>query len=122
METSAGGETLPSGNQFPRPVSWLAKRIPAHIYGLRSMVTHMSKTTVEIASPLLAQAKRLATARKTTLRALIESGLRQILDEDKHQGPFHLRDASFGQGGLSPEFKTGDWQQIRDAIYRGRGA
>ena len=84
------------------------------------MVSHM-KTTVEIADPLLAAAKREAALRGTTVRALIEAGLRRVLDEREHSAPFRLRDVSFGGDGLTPEFEEGGWQRIRDAIYEGHG-
>lgn len=85
------------------------------------MVNHV-KTTVEIADPLMVAARRLAHARKTTVRALIEAGLRRILEEQEHDTPFRLRDASFQGEGLSPEFAEGGWQRMRDAIYEGHGA
>jgi hypothetical protein len=80
------------------------------------------KTTVEIADPLLLRARRVAAARGTTLRALIEAGLRKVLDEQDRNPSFRLRDVSFGGEGLAPEFAEGGWQRIRDAIYEGRGA
>jgi hypothetical protein len=80
------------------------------------------KTTVEIAEPLMIAARRLAAARRTTVRALIEAGLRRILDEQGRDGQFQLRDVSFGGDGLSPEFVEGGWQRMRDAIYDGHGS
>ena len=84
------------------------------------MVTHM-KTTVEIADPLMVAARRHAAARGTTVRALIEAGLRRILEEQDRDAPFRLRDASFGGEGLFPEFSEGGWQRMREAIYEGHG-
>ena len=43
------------------------------------MGAHM-KTTVDIAPALLEQAKELAKQRNTTLRAVMEDGLRRVLD------------------------------------------
>jgi hypothetical protein len=85
------------------------------------MVTHM-KTTIEIATPLLERAKRLAARENTTLRELVEAGLRRVLEERKSRQPFVLRDARVGGKGLGPEFQEANWQQIRDAAYRGRGS
>lgn len=82
----------------------------------------LMKTTVEIADPLLAAARRAAATRGTTLRALIEAGLRRVLEEQSREAPFELRDVSFGGDGLAPEFVEGGWQRIRDAIYEGQGA
>jgi Arc/MetJ family transcription regulator len=85
------------------------------------MVNRM-KTTVEIADPLLAAAKRVAAARGTTVRALVEAGLRRVLEEQGHNTPFRLRDVSFEGDGLTAEFAEGGWQRVRDAIYEGHGA
>lgn len=84
------------------------------------MVTHM-KTTVEISDALAEEAKTAARRDKTTLRALIEAGLRQILRERRSGARFRLRDASFHGKGLQPEFRDGDGQRMREAAYEGRG-
>lgn len=81
------------------------------------------KTTVEISDALLDDAKRLAAREGTTLRQLIEDGLRRVLGERKaKRGRFRLRDASFGGKGLTPEFREAGWEKIRDEIYDGHGA
>jgi hypothetical protein len=85
------------------------------------MVTHM-KTTIEIADALLTEAKHAAAEDNTTVRALVESGLRKVLDERRQRKPFKLRDGSVGGRGLRPEFAGAGWDKIRDAIYEGRGA
>jgi len=81
------------------------------------MGTH-TKTTIEIADPLLDEAKELADRERTTLRALVEEGLRAVLAGKTRAKPFRLRDASFkGCQGLAPEFAEGGWERIRDVIY-----
>ena len=89
-------------------------------YGLTDMVDRM-KTTVEIPDPLAEEAKSVARREKTTLRALIETGLRQVLRDRRRRARFRLRDASFGGQGLQPGFRDGDWQRIREAAYEGHG-
>jgi len=79
------------------------------------------KTTVEISDALADEARSVARREKTTLRALIEAGLRQVLRDRRRRSRFRLRDASFGGRGLQPEFPDGDWQRIREAAYQGRG-
>ena len=79
------------------------------------------KTTVEIATPVLKAAKRLAAQEGTTLRELVEQGLRRVLEEHEHHAEFVLRDSSFAGSGLQPEFRGAAWDEIRDAAYRERG-
>jgi hypothetical protein len=79
------------------------------------------KTTVEISDALAEEAKALARRDQTTLRALIEAGLRQVLRERRRKARFELRDASFRGQGLQPEFRDGDWRRIHEAAYEGRG-
>ncbi len=82
--------------------------------------THM-KTTVEISDPLLAAARKLAAKKGTTVRALVEEGLRRVIDANRQGGRFKLRDRSWGSGGLRPDLRGASWEQIRDASYQGRG-
>ncbi|HET9063819.1 MAG TPA: hypothetical protein VFO62_11080, partial [Candidatus Binatia bacterium] len=58
------------------------------------------------------------------LRALIESGLREVLGRQKRSARFQLRDASVKGKGLQPEFRGAEWARIRDESYNykpGRG-
>jgi hypothetical protein len=80
------------------------------------------KTTIDIADALAREAKELAARESTTLRELVEAGLRMVLRERRKRPGFRLRDASFAGKGLSSEFRDGGWDAIRDAIYEGRGA
>ena len=85
------------------------------------MHTHM-KTTIEIADGLLGQAKAMAQREGTTVRALVERGLRQVLKEQRSRPVFKLRDASFAGTGPTPEERGERWDDVRDAIYEGRGS
>ncbi len=80
------------------------------------------KTTIEISDSLLRQARRLAAQEHTTLRALVEEGLRRITAERRRPATFKLRKVSFRGRGLHPAMAGASWQQIRDAAYQGRGA
>ncbi len=86
------------------------------------MVTRMTKTTIEINDALLEEAKELARADGTTLRAVVEEALRRELADRPRRARFVLRDASVGGEGMNQEFIDGGWDAIRDAIYEGRGA
>jgi len=80
------------------------------------------KTTIELPDALLAQARRYVASRNMTMKALIEQGLRKVMAEKRETPQFKLRDGSFNGGsGLTPEFQNATWEQIRDAIYEGRG-
>lgn len=79
------------------------------------------KTTMEISDGILRQAKALARKEGVTLRALVEAGLRLLIQQRKAQQTFVLRDASFGGDGLQPEFRGQGWDEVRDAVYEGRG-
>jgi hypothetical protein len=80
------------------------------------------KTTIEIADPLLREARKLAARQGTTLRALVERGLHRVLAENKPEAPFKLRRASFKGQGLQADFRDASWEKLRDAVYKGRGA
>jgi Arc/MetJ family transcription regulator len=79
------------------------------------------KTTIEIADSLLAEARRVAAREDTTVRALVEQGLRHVLAERKRSRAFHLRKASFKGDGLQPGVATASWERIREMAYEGRG-
>ena len=81
-----------------------------------NMVTHM-KTTVDIADDLLLRAKRAAEASRTTLRSLIEEGLREVLGRRSASKQNQVKPVTFRGGGLQPEFRGKGWDAIRDAIF-----
>lgn len=80
------------------------------------------KTTVEISDVLLHQARRLAAREHTTVKALVEEGLRHVVAERKRPSEFKLRKVTFGGRGLQPALREASWDQIRDLSYEGHGA
>ena len=84
------------------------------------MVNHM-KTTIQIPDGLLKEARKLANEERTTLKALMEEGLRRILSERKRRGRFKLRKVTFRGKGLQPHLEGATWDRIRDLSYEGRG-
>lgn len=80
------------------------------------------KTTIEISEQLLRDAKKIAARDGTTLRTLVEQGLRHELNQRKARASFRLRKASFKGQGLQPGADGLTWDQIRDLAYSGRGA
>ena len=82
------------------------------------------KTTVDIADPLFRRAKAEVERNGSTLRNLIEDGLRAVLDE-RRVGPvkrFRLGKLPTQGGGLVPQFHGASWEKILEESYRGRGA
>jgi hypothetical protein len=75
------------------------------------------KTTVDIADDLLLRAKQEAKAGRTTLRSLIEAGLREVLGRRSAARRPRIKPVTFRGKGLQPEFKGKGWDAIRDAIY-----
>jgi hypothetical protein len=80
------------------------------------------KTTVELSDSILREAKRAAARDHTTVRALVEEGLRLVLARRRPGKAFKLRKAAFRGDGLQAGVSLGDWDTIRDLIYAGRGA
>jgi len=80
------------------------------------------KTTVELPDSLLRQAKRTALRERTTVKALIERGLRLVVAGRTSGRGFKLRQAGFRGDGLVAGRSLQDWSAVRDAIYSERGA
>lgn len=80
------------------------------------------KTTLDISDPLLREARKVAARENTTLRALVEQGLRHVVAAKKNDRSFRLRKASFKGEGLHPDVADAGWDRIRDLIYEGRGS
>lgn len=79
------------------------------------------KTTFDLPDTLLEEARRVAASRATTVKALVEAGLRRELRERTRSVPFELRDASFQGRGLRPEMESASWDRLRELAYGARG-
>lgn len=79
------------------------------------------KTTVDISDALLEEARKVAARDRTTVRALIERGLRSVLAERNSASQFRLRKATFPGKGLQPGVVDATWERIRDLVYQGHG-
>jgi len=79
------------------------------------------KTTIEIADALLDEARRVAGREKTTVRSLVEQGLRRVLQERRAHAAFRLKKATFRGRGLQPDVADAGWERIRALAYDDRG-
>lgn len=82
------------------------------------LLTHRGagmKTSIELSDALFLSAKEHASATKTTMRALIEEGLRRVLSDGQaqHKPAFKLRNAAVG-GGILPISDPRQWQQAEE--------
>lgn len=75
------------------------------------------KTTVNLPDDLLREAREVARREHTTLKELIETGLRYVVQQRTSDTPFTLQDASVDGRGLQPQFRGARWEDIRDTIY-----
>ena len=79
------------------------------------------KTTVHIPDSLLEDARKIAREEHTTIKALIEEGLRRTIDDRKKKHAFRLKKATFKGNGLHPDAAGAPWEKIREMSYGGRG-
>jgi hypothetical protein len=80
------------------------------------------KTTVEITDGLLEEARKAARRERTSVRALIEEGLRMVLSTRRQPKKFRLRKVTCNGRGLQEPLTDQSWERIRDMAYEGRGA
>ena len=81
------------------------------------MVPHM-KTTIDIADDVLTRAKQQARREGKTLREVVDRALRQQLAAPDAHRAFKLKRHPFKGRGRHPGGAEGDWQNVRDLIYR----
>lgn len=80
------------------------------------------KTTVEISDHLLERANRHARKSGRSLSAVIEEGLRQVLDTPAPRSGYRLSDLSVGNPDNADPMERYSWQDLRDIIYGHPGA
>jgi hypothetical protein len=78
------------------------------------------KTTVEIQAALLERARRHAKKQGKPLRAIIEEGLRRVLEAEAAPTAYRLPDRSVGEPGAANPLELLSWQDLRDEIYGDR--
>jgi predicted transcriptional regulator len=83
------------------------------------MVSHM-KTTVELPDELIREAQEIARAEGTTMRSVLEEGLRAVIARRQRAQEFTLRDASVDGRGLRSDVAEAGWARIRELSYGDR--
>jgi hypothetical protein len=78
------------------------------------------KTTIDIADSLLDRAKRHARKTGKPLRAVVEEGIRLVLEEPRAAASYRLPDRSVGSLGAKNPLSSLTWQDLRQEIYGGR--
>jgi len=79
------------------------------------------KTTIELSEKLMREAKKYAAEKGLSLKGVIETALRRMLDQKQRPIKFTLKKASFKGEGLQDGIQEGDWANVREEIYKGRG-
>lgn len=76
------------------------------------------KTTFDLPPPLLDQARQLAAHRNTTVRELVISGLRKVLEDSaRADKPFKLVKASVKGRGLQQAVRNSSPSQLIELSY-----
>lgn len=78
------------------------------------------RITVEISDVLLTRARRHARKVGRPLRALIEDGLRHVLEVQPARSKYRLPDLSVGNPGGPNPLEKWSRQDLRDEIHGGR--
>ena len=75
------------------------------------------KTTLDIHDELLARAKRHAKETGRPLRALVEDGLRRVLQPSPPRPRYALPDLRAGDPGAEDPLERYSWPELRELIY-----
>jgi hypothetical protein len=79
------------------------------------------KTTIQIPDMLFEEVRKLAHQEHTTMKDIVEEGLRRIVTERRRRGQFKLRKVAFKGNGLQQHLAGTSWDQILQLSYEGRG-
>ena len=80
------------------------------------------KTTIEIHDGLLIRAKQLTKETHRPLRAVVEEGLRLVLDRPRPTTAYELPDLRQADPGANDPLERYSWPELRELIYGDPGA
>jgi hypothetical protein len=95
--------------------------LPAASARLADHLIAQMKITIELPDALLERSKAVARRENSTLKELIEEGLRLALRARTRKRPVPFVVQPFQGDGLTPEFAAAGWERIRDEIDRDGG-
>ncbi len=75
------------------------------------------KTTLDLPDALLDRARQVARSTGRPLRALVEEGLRRVLDQAESPPAYRMEDASVGDPNDPDPLEGMSWQEIRAEVY-----
>jgi hypothetical protein len=67
------------------------------------------------------EARKIANQEHTTIKALIEEGLRLTIESRRRNSKFRMRKATFKGNGFQPDMAGASREKIRDLSYGARG-
>lgn len=81
------------------------------------------KTSLEISDAIFKRIKAVARKRGTSVRALVEEGLRLLLEIQENRADVKPKLLTFGGDGLTDKFQGTSltWDSIREEVYKGHG-
>ncbi len=75
------------------------------------------KTTFDIADNILSKARQLSRKESIPLKLLVEEGLETVLKRYAEQTQAKVSPVTCGGNGLSKDFESASWSEIRNAAY-----
>ena len=80
------------------------------------------KTTIDLPDDLIRQVRRVAQQEGASLRARVEEDLQRSLEARRQTMRRPLDFPVYGGSGRTHEFQGASWSDVRDEVYRERGA
>ncbi len=88
---------------------------------LSDSIARNMKTTIDIAEPLLVEAREVSRRDGVTLRSLVEEGLRGVLEKRTAERTEYLpKVITYGGSGTCEGVDLEDWRSVRELIYETR--
>lgn len=80
------------------------------------------KTTLDIADNIAIQSRRLSKREHVSFKELVEEGLLLVIQKHAAKPKRSVKPVTFKGTGMTRDFQSATWSDIRDTIYAGHGA